>query len=126
MKKGVLIALVVALMLAVMVPAALALTGNQKTELENLYEQQHALRLQILEKEAEFGVIDEDTAASFREKMAERWEYKKQRMAEGEYGFGGGRRGGFGGGGRGLGRNGGGCGNCPVVDDASTTSAPAI
>jgi type II secretory pathway component PulK len=122
MKKGVLIALVVALMLAVMVPAALALTDNQKTELENLYEQQHTLRLQIMEKQAEFGVIDEEAATNFREKMAERWEYRKQRMAEGEYGFGGGRRGGE----RGFGRNGGGCGNCPVLDDASTTSAPAI
>ncbi|MDW7652316.1 MAG: DUF2680 domain-containing protein [Bacillota bacterium] len=125
MKKGLIIALVVALALAVMVPAALALTDVQKTELAELYEQQHQLRRQILEKQAEAGIITEEDAAAIGERMEQRWEYRQQRMAEGDYGFGGGRRGGFGGG-RGFGRNGGGCGNCPVNGDGYTTSAPAL
>ena len=119
MKKSLLIALVVALVLAVMVPAALALTDNQKTELETLYEQQEQLRQQILDKQVEAGLVAPEDATIIRERMAERWEYQQQRMAEGEYGFGPGRRGGmFGRGGRGFGRQGGGCGNCPNLYEA--------
>lgn len=121
MKKGMLIALVVALVLAFAVPAALALTDNQKVELEKLYEQQHQLRLQILEKQVETGIVETEEASLFKERMQERWEAQKQRMTEGDYNFGfrrggGGRGMGFGGGkGRGFG---GGCGNCPVAEEA--------
>lgn len=107
MKKGLMIALVAALILAVMVPAAMALTDNQKTELQALYEQQHQLRQQILEKQVEAGLVDPEDAKTFREQMNERWEFQKERMAEGEYSRGFGMRGGFG---KGMGRRGGGCG----------------
>jgi type II secretory pathway component PulK len=102
MKKGVLITLLVALLLVLAVPVALALTDSQKTELESLYRQEHELRLQILEKQKEAGLIDEEQAEFFREKMEQRWQYRQERMAEGDYRFG--MRG------RGPGR---GCGNRP-------------
>lgn len=106
MKKGLLIALVVALVLTVMVPAAMALTDNQKAELETLYEQREQLCQQILDKRVEAGLVTPEDATVIRERMAERREYQKERMAEGEYGLGTGRRGGrdFG---RGFGRQGG-------------------
>jgi cytochrome c oxidase assembly factor CtaG len=62
MKKGVLITLLVALLLVLAVPVALALTDGQKAELEALYRQEHELRLQILEKQKEAGLIDEEQA----------------------------------------------------------------
>lgn len=107
MKKGLLITVVAALLLALAVPVAQALTDSQKTELESLYRQEHALRLQILEKQVEAGLVDPEQAEFFREKMEQRWQYRQERMAEGEYRFG------LRQGGRGLGRRGGGCGNCP-------------
>lgn len=120
MKKGMLIALVVALVLAFAVPAALALTDNQKVELEKLYEQQHQLRQQILEKQVEAGIVETEDADLFKERMQERWEAQKQRMAEGDYNFGFGRGGGKGRGfgGKGGGFGGRGCGNCPVAEEA--------
>jgi hypothetical protein len=117
MKKGLLIGVVTLLIIALAVPAALALTDNQKAELQTLYEQQHRLNQQILEKQVEAGLVNPEDAAAIRERMAERWEFRQERMSEGEYGFGGGR-GGFGRGGRMGGR--GGCGNCPNI-----TGAPA-
>jgi type II secretory pathway pseudopilin PulG len=117
MKRGLLIAVVVALVLALVVPAALALTDNQKAELESLYQQQEQLRTQILEKQVEAGIIDAADAEFFKERMEQRWETRKERMAEGDYSFGFGQKGGCGGmGGRGFGGRGGGCGNCPVTD----------
>lgn len=117
MKKGLMIAVVVALVLALAVPAALALTDNQKAELESLYQQQEQLRTQILEKQVEAGIIDAEDAESFRERMALRWETQKERMAEGDYSFGFGQKGGRGGmmGGRGFG----GHRNCPVNNTGS-------
>lgn len=93
MKKGVLITLLVALLLVLAVPVAFALTDSQKTELEALYRQQHELRLQILEKQKEAGLIDEEQAEFFREKMEQKWQYRQERMAEGDYSFGMRRRG---------------------------------
>jgi hypothetical protein len=114
MKKLVMLALVAVLVLAFIVPAALALTDNQKAELETLYEQQHQLREEILEKQVEAGLIDPEDAVTMRERMNQGWEVRKERMAEGDYSFGKGR--GFGqGGGR---RGGGGCGRCPYNEGA--------
>lgn len=129
MKKGMLIALVVALVLAVAVPAAMAINDTQKAELQKLYEQEQQIRQQILEKQVEAGLIDADKAEAIRQRLAERWEFRKQRMAEGDYSFGFGRRGngcgkGYGRGfGRGFDRRGGGCGNCPQPESPSNTSS---
>ncbi len=111
MKKGLVIGLVAVLVLLAAVPMALALTDSQKSELQELYRQQHELRLRILEKQAEFGLVDPEDAQNFRQRMQERWEIMRQRMEEGDFPFGPGkmgRRGGFGRMGRG------GCGNCPA------------
>lgn len=113
MKKGLLIAVVVALVLALAVPAALALNDNQKAELEALYQQQEQLRTQIFEKQVEAGIIDAEDAQFFRERMEQRWQAHQERIAEGDYSFGFGQKGGRGG--RGFGGRGG-CGNCPVND----------
>ncbi|EEG78831.1 DUF2680 domain-containing protein [Dethiobacter alkaliphilus] len=102
MKKGVLIALVVALVLAIMVPAALALTDVQKEELEALYEKQHQLRQEILDKQVEAGLVNPEDADLARERMDQSWEYRQERMNEGDYNFGPGRRGGRGNGGGGY------------------------
>ena len=113
MKKGLMIALVVALLVAVMVPAALALTDNQKEELEALYEQQHQIREEILNKQVEAGLVDPEDADFARERMNQGWEYRQERMNEGDYNFGAGRRGG-----RGYGR-----GYCPMHPQRQT---PAV
>lgn len=119
MKKGAVIVLAVVLALAAMVPAALALTDNQKAELQSMYEQQHQLRLQILEKQVEAGLVEAEDAEAWRERMAEQWELRKQHMAAGDYNYGFGRRGNRGGcGSMGRGFGGGGCGNCPVAEEA--------
>jgi type II secretory pathway component PulK len=117
MKKGLMIALVALLVVAIAVPAAMALTDNQKAELEALYEQQHQLSQQILEKQVEAGLVDAEDAEAIRERMAQRWEYRQQRMSEGEYGFGRGRRGG---------RMGGGCGNCPNINGDSAAENTSL
>jgi len=100
MKKGLLIVFGVVLVFMLAVPAALALTDNQKTELEALYGQLHELNLQILDKQVEAGLIDAERAEFLRDKLEQRWQYRQERMAEGEYGFSLGRRirGGWGGG----------------------------
>ncbi|MCR3921737.1 MAG: YckD family protein [Firmicutes bacterium] len=82
MRKGFLLAVVVVLVLAMAVPAALALSDNQKVELQKLYEQQHQLRLQIVEKQAEGGIITKEEAATMKERMADGWEYQQERMSE--------------------------------------------
>jgi hypothetical protein len=110
MKKGLIIGLVALLVLAVAVPMALALTDNDKAELEGLYRQAHELRQLILQKQADLGLVDSEKAQAVRERMEQQWEFRQQRMTEGDYSFGKmGRRGfneGF--------RMRGGCGNCPV------------
>lgn len=113
MKKGLLIALVVVLLVAVMVPAALALTDTQKEELTDLYEQQHQIQQQILDKQVEAGLVDPEDAQQVQERMNQGWEYRQERMNEGEYGFGPGRRGG-----RGFGRQ----GNCPMYPQTQDTT----
>ena len=110
MKKGVIIGIVVLLVLAVAVPVALALTDSQKEELEVLYRQGHELRQQILQKRADFGLIDPEHAQAMRERMEQQWESRKQLMAEGDFSFGRMERKGF----RKSFRQGGSCGNCPV------------
>jgi hypothetical protein len=114
MKRGLVIGLVAVLVLLAAVPMAMAaLNDTQKAELEALYRQQHELRLRILDKKTEFGLIDPEDAQKFRERMQERWEIMQQRMEDGEFSFGPGkmgRRGEFGRMGRG------GCGNCPRPD----------
>lgn len=85
MKKVAWTAVIVALVLAMAVPAALAVSENRESELQALYEQMHELRLKILEKQVEAGLIDEGDAAVVREKMQERWEWLKQRMEEGDF-----------------------------------------
>lgn len=87
MKKGLLITIAVVLMLMLVVPAALALTDNQKTELEALYRQQYELQLQILDKQVEAGLLDAEQAEFMRDKIEQRWQRRQERMAEGEYGF---------------------------------------
>ncbi len=121
MKKGLLIAIVVALVLALAVPAAFALTDSQKAELESLYQQREQLMKQIFEKQVEAGIIDAEDAELIRERMEERMERHQERMAEGDYSFGFGKkvkRGGMMG--RGFGGRGVGCGNCPVTETGST------
>lgn len=118
MKKTYVVILVVALILGLAVPAALAITDNQKAELQKLYEEQHQLQLRILEKQTEAGLVTPEDAEQFRARMQERWEWRKQKMAEGDYQFGFGRgrfgKGGFRG--RGPCGNRGGCGNCPKAE----------
>lgn len=113
MKKVVWTAVVAALILVVAVPAALAVSDSQKTELLTLYEQMHELRLKIIEKQVEAGLVTGDDAASIREHMQERWEWHKQRMEEGDFSMGPRdrmmRRGKFGGG----------CGFCPAFGSGS-------
>ncbi|HHX73320.1 MAG TPA: DUF2680 domain-containing protein [Firmicutes bacterium] len=108
MKKNLIILLVVALLTVVAVPAALALTDPQKNELRELYEQMFALREQIVDKQAEAGLITEEEAANIKARMAEAHEYRRQQMDAGNYRFG------AGGPGRGRGFGSGGCGRCPA------------
>lgn len=111
MKRLYIVILAVALILGLAVPTALAaLTDNQQSELEALYAEQHQLRLRILEKQVEFGLVTPADAEQIRSRMEERWERRQQKMAEGDFVFGFGknaeeflRR-------RGQGR----CGSCPV------------
>ncbi len=91
MKRGLVVLFVAILVLAVAVPAVLALTDNQKTEMEALYEQEYGIRQQILDKQEEFGLIDVEEAQTLRERLAQMWEVRKERMAEGNYFFGFGR-----------------------------------
>jgi len=117
MKKTYIVILVVALIFALAVPAALALTNDQKAELQKLYEEQHQLRLSILEKQVEAGLATPEQAEQYRNRLQERWEWQKQKMDEGVFNFGPGRGGGFG---RGGFRGRGACGNYP------TTEVPAL
>ncbi|NLN07771.1 MAG: DUF2680 domain-containing protein [Firmicutes bacterium] len=112
MKKSLVILLVVALLTVVAVPAALALTDSRKSELRELYEQMFGLREQIVDKQAEAGLITEEEAAQIKARLAEIHEYRRQQMDAGNYTFGFGSPGRGRGGGRGIGR--GGCGRCPV------------
>ncbi|MCW3489244.1 YckD family protein [Dethiobacter alkaliphilus] len=92
MNKGLLVALIFVLVLAMAVPV-LALTESQARELETLYEQENQIRQQIVDKQEEAGLVDAETATSLRERLANMWEYRKQQFAEGNYlqgfGFGG-------------------------------------
>ncbi|HZK23911.1 MAG TPA: DUF2680 domain-containing protein [Oscillospiraceae bacterium] len=117
MKKGLLLALVVMLVLAAAVPAAMALTDKQKDELAKLYEQEHQLRLQIVEKQAESGVLTKEDAKVMQERMTEQWQDHEKSMQEGNYSFGPQGRGG----GRG-GRRNGNCGNCPYNQQGSAVT----
>jgi len=107
MKKGFMFAIVAVIILALAVPVALALTDGQKAELRDLYEQEYQLRLEVVDKQVETGLITPEEAESIKEQMAENWEFRQERMNDGVYLFGRG-------GGRGVfGRRGGGCGRCP-------------
>ncbi|MBS4021187.1 MAG: DUF2680 domain-containing protein [Dethiobacter sp.] len=91
MKKGLIVFLVVSLVLAVAVPVVLALTDSQKAELEALYEQEYEIKLQILDKQEESGLVNPEDAQSLRARLSQMWEVRKERMAEGNYSFGIGR-----------------------------------
>ncbi|MBS4022112.1 MAG: DUF2680 domain-containing protein, partial [Dethiobacter sp.] len=105
------------------VPVAMAsLADSDKAELEGLYRQQHQLRLQILQKQADFGLMDQEQAAAMRERMEQQWKIREQKMAEGDYFYGRmGRRGGF----KGF-RQGGGCGNCPVQPQEQSAAQTSL
>jgi hypothetical protein len=89
MKRLYIIILAAALVLGLAVPTALAaLTDNQKSELEALYAEQHQLRLRILEKQVEFGLVTPEDADQIRGRMEDRWARRQQKMAEGDFAFG--------------------------------------
>jgi len=89
MKRLYIVILAVALVLGLAVPTALAaLTDNQQSELEALYTEQYQLRLRILEKQVEFGLVTPADAEQMRSRMEERWERRQQKMAEGDFVFG--------------------------------------
>jgi len=109
MKKTLIIIAALVVIMAVAVPVALAMTEPQKTELTALHQQMYELRLQILDKQVEAGLVKAEDAAAIRERMEQSWATKLERMAEGDFAFGQGR-----GGGsmmRGLLGGGNGCGN---------------
>ena len=97
-------------------PVAFALTDTQKDELFNLYRQQHELRLQIVEKQQEAGLISDEAAGELKERFTENWQYHQERMNQGDYGYCPGL--GYGGRGRFRGRRGA-YGNCPYKYDAA-------
>ena len=85
MKKGLILAAVLLLVLAAAVPAAGALTEKQKDELAKLYEEEHQLRLQIVEKQRGAGLLSEENAQLLKERLQEQWQCRRQRMQEGDY-----------------------------------------
>ncbi|MBS3937181.1 MAG: DUF2680 domain-containing protein [Peptococcaceae bacterium] len=87
MKKWIFVALAAVVVLALAVPSALALTDKQQ-ELRAMYGQMHELRLQILDKQVEAGLITADDAVAMRERMAERWESQEERFAAGDFTMG--------------------------------------
>lgn len=119
MKKGFLLVLVVMLVLVAAVPAAVALTDKQKDELAKLYQQEHQLHLQIVDKQAELGLLTEQEAQVMQERMNEQWQYRQQRMHEGDYSFGHHGRGGRG---HGWGRRNGGCGYGPYIQQGNAVT----
>jgi len=115
MKRTLVIIGALIVIMAIAVPAALAITEPQRTELTALHRQMHELRLQILDKQVEAGLVTAADAAEIRERMEQSWASKLERMNEGDFAFGQGRGGGsmmrgvFGGGngcGNGQGRTG--------------------
>ncbi|NLN54298.1 MAG: DUF2680 domain-containing protein [Firmicutes bacterium] len=118
MKKGLILAAVLLLVLAAAVPAAGALTEKQKDELAKLYEEEHQLRLQIVEKQREAGLLSEENAQLLKERLQEQWQCRRQRMQEGDYSFGQYRCGGRG---RGQGR---GCGGYGAYNQRRHAARP--
>ena len=103
-----------------------ALTDGQKAELYAITDQQEVLHEQVLDKLVEFGVLDQETADSLKERHAERYSEMKENGS-----FFGGPEGRGKGGGRGQmkgsrGRNGGTGfnGDCPMTEASET--APEI
>jgi len=95
MKKTLIIIGALVVIMAVVVPAALAMTDPQQAELTALHQQMHELRLQILDKQVEAGLVKAEDAAEIRERMEQSWATKLERMAEGDFAFGQGQGGGF-------------------------------
>ncbi len=73
--------------LALAVPSALALTDKQQ-ELRTMYGQMHELRLQILDKQVEAGLITAEDSVVRRERMVERWARQQERFAAGDFTMG--------------------------------------
>ena len=88
MKKVIVIAMVMTVLLVLTVSAAFALTDDQKAELKELYQQEHQLRLQIMEKQVEAGLIDTEDAQALRERMEQRFEQRQEKMDKGDYSCG--------------------------------------
>ncbi|MBT9158617.1 MAG: hypothetical protein DDT36_01635 [Firmicutes bacterium] len=87
MRKWVFVAMAAILALALAVPSALALTDSQQA-LRAMYGQMHELRLQILDKQVEAGLITADDAKIRRERMVERWESRQEAFAAGDFTMG--------------------------------------
>lgn len=88
MKKKFVVLLVIVLGMALVVPAAMALTDNQKQELQALFEEEHQIRLRIADKLAETGQISAEEAQNMKERLNERWEKRKERLLDGDINFG--------------------------------------
>ncbi|NLM52510.1 MAG: DUF2680 domain-containing protein [Firmicutes bacterium] len=85
MKKSLVIALVVVLIGAISVPVAFALTETQKDELYDLYRQEYELRLQIVEKQKEAGLIADEVAEELKARLTDNWQHCQERMRQGDY-----------------------------------------
>lgn len=109
MKKTLIIIAALVVIMAVAVPAALAMTEPERAELTALHEQMHELRLQILDKQVEAGLVTAEDAAEIRERMEQTWATKLERMSQGDFAFGPRQGGGFMM--RGASGGGNGCGN---------------
>lgn len=88
MKKTMIIIAALVVTMAIAVPSVLAMTEPQKAELTALYQQMHELRIRILDKQVEAGLVNAEDAAAIRERMEENWATKLERMALGEFSFG--------------------------------------
>lgn len=93
MKKTMIIIAALVVTIAIAVPSVLAMTEPQKAELTAMYQQMHELRIRILDKQVEAGLVNAEDAVSIRERMEQSWATRQERMALGEFSFGLGRRG---------------------------------
>ena len=94
MKKTIIIIAALVVTMAIAVPSVLAMTEPQKAELTALYQQMHELRIRILDKQVEAGLVNAEDAAAIRARMEQSWATKLERMALGDFAFGQGRGGG--------------------------------
>ncbi len=94
MKKTSIIVIATLLALALVVPATMAaLKDNQKQELDNLYQKMFELQKQVIQKQADFGIITRDQAdwAIKQMEAAKEWRAKygdNYGYGPGAYGYG--------------------------------------